>query len=291
MIISMTGFGRAEGEFEKKQYSIELKSLNNRYCEISIKSPKYLLSKEFELKELIRTKISRGKIYLNINTDKELSTGDTINVDVVKSYYNSLKKIRKAIESKEKIKLEHILSFSDAFASEDIGELQEEEFEFIKELVNKALIDLMKMKKNEGKYLYEDIEKRIGIIEEEAAKILEYGKSRVIKERERINSMLKEILSDKTLINENRIEMEVVLYAEKLDITEECTRLASHINYFRNFMASKENAGRRLNFLLQEMNREINTIASKSSDATISQTASALKEELEKVREQIQNVE
>ncbi len=291
MIISMTGFGRAEGEFQKKKYSIELKSLNNRYCEISVKLPKNLMSKEFELKELIREKISRGKIYLNINTDEELTKGSTVNPEVVKSYYNSLKSIRKAIGSKEKIKLEHLLIFSDAFSGEDIGELQEDEYEFIRGLINKALDDLMKMKEYEGNYLYKDIEKRIDIIEQESVKILEYGKDRVAKERERINSMLKEILTDKTLINENRVEMEVVLFAEKLDITEECTRLNSHINYFRNFMLSKENAGRRLNFLLQEMNREINTIASKSSDAVISQTASVLKEELEKVREQIQNVE
>lgn len=291
MIISMTGFGRAEGEFQKKHYSIELKSLNNRYCEISVKLPKYLMSKELEIKELIRTKISRGKIYLNINTDKELSTGDSINTEVVKSYYNSIKTIRKAIGSKEKIKLEHILSFSDAFSNEEIGETGEEEYNFIKELINKALGDLIKMKENEGNFLYEDIKKRIVSLEEEAAKILEYGKNRVSKERERINSMLNEIMTDKTLISENRVEMEVVLYAEKLDITEECTRLDSHLKYFMNFMDSKENAGRRLNFLLQEMNREINTIASKSSDAVISQTASALKEELEKVREQIQNVE
>lgn len=291
MIISMTGFGRAEGEFQKKHYSIELKSLNNRYCEISVKLPKYLMSKELELKELIRTKISRGKIYLNINTDKELSTGDSINTDVVKSYYNSIKTIRKAIGSKEKIKLEHLLSFSDAFSNDEIGEAGEEEYNFIKELINRALGDLIKMKENEGNFLYEDIKKRIGILEEESAKILEYGKNRVSKERERIYSMLNEIMTDKTLISENRVEMEIVLYAEKLDITEECTRLDSHLKYFRNFMDSKENAGRRLNFLLQEMNREINTIASKSSDAVISQTASALKEELEKVREQIQNVE
>ncbi len=291
MIISMTGFGRAEGEFQKKHYSVELKSLNNRYCEISVKLPKYLMSKELELKELIRTKISRGKIYLNINTDKELSTGDSINTEVVRSYYNSIKTIRKAIGSKEKIKLEHILSFSDAFSNDEIGETGEEEYNFIKELINKALGDLIKMKENEGNFLYEDIKKRIGTLEEEAAMILEYGKNRVSKERERIYLMLNEIMTDKTLISENRVEMEVVLYAEKLDITEECTRLDSHLKYFRNFMDSKENAGRRLNFLLQEMNREINTIASKSSDAVISQTASALKEELEKVREQIQNVE
>jgi uncharacterized protein (TIGR00255 family) len=287
----MTGFGRAEGEFQKKHYSVELKSLNNRYCEISVKLPKYLMSKELELKELIRTKISRGKIYLNINTDKELSTGDSINTEVVRSYYNSIKTIRKAIGSKEKIKLEHILSFSDAFSNDEIGETGEEEYNFIKELINKALGDLIKMKENEGNFLYEDIKKRIGTLEEEAAMILEYGKNRVSKERERIYLMLNEIMTDKTLISENRVEMEVVLYAEKLDITEECTRLDSHLKYFRNFMDSKENAGRRLNFLLQEMNREINTIASKSSDAVISQTASALKEELEKVREQIQNVE
>lgn len=290
MIVSMTGFGKASGTFNDKKYSVEIKSLNNRYLEIGLKCPKYLMTKEFEIRELFRNKISRGKIYLIINVDG--SEGKSyFNEALVKGYVDAIKKIRKSIRSDEKIKIEHILKFAETFSDEDMADIDEEEFTFIKSLISGAIEDLVIMKKNEGKQLENDFLKRIGNIEKAYSKFIEISKANVQAEYNKLKEMIDNLITDKTTVNESRLEFEIALISEKLDISEECTRLKSHLKYFREFMQSEELSGRRLNFLLQEMNREVNTIASKSSDAGISQTVTIIKEELERVREQIQNVE
>jgi uncharacterized protein (TIGR00255 family) len=289
----MTGFGRAEGLFNGKRYSIELRSLNNRYLEIQIRSPKYLISRDFEIRDVIRDKISRGKINVIISVDNEIEQEflSLLTPGALKSYIKLLKNIKKQIGSSEKIKIDHILKLAESVSSELIPMVDEEEFGFIKSLLIKSLDDLLNMKQNEGNYLEKDIYKRIDIIENEYLKFKEFAKDRIPREREKIKALVNEIIIDQNYINENRVEFEIALLAEKLDITEECTRLQSHIKYFRDYISSEEFSGRRLNFILQEMNREVNTIASKSSDAGISQTSAVIKEEIEKIREQIQNIE
>lgn len=293
MIVSMTGFGRAEGVFNNKKYSVELRSLNNRYLEIQIKSPKYLIAKDFEIKDIIREKISRGKIYVIISLDNEIEQEflSLLTPDALKSYLQVLKNIRKNIGSSEKIKIDHILKLAESVSSEMIPGVDDTEFSFIKSLLHESLGDLLIMKQNEGKFLEKDILKRIDLIESAYSGFEEFAKVKIQKERDKIKTLVNEIVSDQNNINENRIELEIALLAEKLDITEECTRLQSHIKYFRNFISSDEFSGRRLNFILQEMNREVNTVASKSNDAVISQTSAVIKEELEKIREQVQNIE
>jgi uncharacterized protein (TIGR00255 family) len=286
----MTGFGKASGTFNDKKYSVEIKSLNNRYLEIGLKCPKYLMTKEFEIRELFRNKISRGKIYLIINIDG--SEGKSyFNEALVKGYVDAIKKIRKSIRSDEKIKIEHILKFAETFSDEDMADIDDEEFTFIKSLISGAIDDLVIMKKNEGKQLEKDFLNRIENIENAYSKFIEISKTNVQAEYNKLKEMIDNLITDKTTVNESRLEFEIALISEKLDISEECTRLKSHLKYFREFMQSEELSGRRLNFLLQEMNREVNTIASKSSDAVISQTVTIIKEELERIREQIQNVE
>lgn len=293
MIVSMTGFGRAEGIFNSKKYTVELRSLNNRFLEVQVKSPKYLISKDFEIRDIIREKISRGKIHVIISVDNEIEQEflSLLTPDALKSYIKVLKSIRKQTGTSEKIKIEHILKLADSVSSEMIPKVDEEEFLFIKSLLQNSLNDLLIMKQNEGRYLEKDIMKRIDIIENEYSGFKGFSKDRIQKEREKIQTLVKEIINDQNIINDNRIELEIALLAEKLDITEECTRLESHIKYFRNYISSDEFSGRRLNFMLQEMNREVNTIASKSNDAVVSQTSAVIKEELEKLREQIQNIE
>lgn len=293
MIVSMTGFGRAEGVFNNKRYSIELRSLNNRYLEIQIRSPKYLITRDFEIRDVIRDKISRGKINVIISVDNEIEQEflSLLTPDALKSYIKVLKSIRRQIGSSEKIKIDHILKLADSVSSELIPMVDEEEFGLIKSLLFKSLDDLLIMKQNEGKYLEKDILKRVDIIENEYLKFKEFSKDRIPREREKIKALVNEIVNDQNCVNDSRVEFEISLLAEKLDITEECTRLQSHIKYFRNYISSEEFSGRRLNFMLQEMNREVNTIASKSNDAGISQTSVVIKEEIEKIREQLQNIE
>lgn len=293
MIVSMTGFGRAEGTFEKKKYSVEIRSVNNRFCEIAFKYPKFLASKDFELKEIVRKKISRGKININISTESDSEGPASLNADVnlIKEYYGLLKKVNEVIGSKEEINIGHLLSFTDLFTTEPREDIDEEEYDFICKLLNKAIDDLIKMKIKEGDSLRRDILERIKFIEKESGIISKMSKDRIKTERERLLKKVEMLLADKKILDENRLELEVILLAEKIEITEEIIRLKSHTKYFSEYSRSPEMAGRRLNFLIQEINREINTIASKSLDAEISQRAAVMKEELEKIREQLQNVE
>ncbi len=289
----MTGFGKAEGTFKKKKFSIEIRSVNNRFCEISMRYPKFLSSKDFELKEIVRKKISRGKITININSEEGNPDASEFNVDEIqiRDNYKLLTSIKKIIGSKEEINLGHILSFTNILGSEQSAEVDKDEFKFICSLLNEAVDDLGKMKVKEGNSLNKDILERIKFIEKESERISKLSAGRAALERKRILTKVESLLKDKKVIDEKRLELEVILLSEKIDITEEIIRLKSHTKYFIEYAKSDELAGRRLNFLIQEINREINTIASKSLDADVSQKASVLKEELEKIREQLQNVE
>lgn len=293
MIISMTGFGSAEGVFRERKYSIEIRSVNNRFSEISFKYPKYFSSKDFELKEIVRKKISRGKvnIFLNIDSIDETLVNLDADENLISEYFELIKKIKKIIGSDEEIRIGHILNFSDLFTSGVSSEIEEDEFKFVCELLNKALDDVNKMKIKEGESLKKDILERIKFIEKESSVITKMSKDRIKAEKERLRKKVEGLVSDKKIIDESRLELEVVLLADKIDITEEVIRLKSHTKYFTEYSKSEELAGRRLNFLVQELNREVNTIASKSTDAEISQRSARLKEELEKIREQLQNVE
>lgn len=289
----MTGFGKAEGTFKKKKFSIEIRSVNNRFCEISMRYPKFLSSKDFELKEIVRKKISRGKITININSEEGNPDALEFNIDEIqiRDNYKLLTSIKKIIGSKEEINLGHILSFENILGSEQSAEVDKDEFKFICSLLNEAVNDLGKMKVKEGNSLNKDILERIKFIEKESERISKLSAGRAALERKRILTKVESLLKDKKIIDEKRLELEVILLSEKIDITEEIIRLKSHTKYFIEYAKSDELAGRRLNFLIQEINREINTIASKSLDADVSQKASVLKEELEKIREQLQNVE
>lgn len=293
MIISMTGYGKAEGDFGGRNYSIELRSVNNRFCEISFKYPRYMSSRDFQLKDIVKKKISRGKINasLMVKADGDMENMAKVNMDAAKYYYSMLDELRKATGIQSEIGLDQLLKFSDVMDTNDAEEVSNEEFDFIASLLNKALDDVVAMKLKEGSHIREDLLKRIEFIGKETGRILEISEKNKPEAKEKLAKKVETIMGDKTIIDEKRLEMELVLLSDKLDISEECTRLDSHLKYFGEYIDSEELAGRRLVFLVQEMNREVNTIASKSMSAEISQSASVLKEELEKIREQLQNVE
>ena len=294
MLISMTGFGKAEEYRNGLRYIVEVRTVNSRFLESGLKCPKHIYTKEYEIREIVRQRLSRGKVSVVINIDASESKAVTdVMLDEVnlKSQIEILKRIRKKAGSRDKIKLEHILSLSEYFIKENDSAIDEEEFNFITAMLNKAIDELLVMRKKEGAFLEKDILERIDAIENESKVIEKSGKDRISEEKRVFNEKLNYYLNDRNVIDEKRLEFELALLTEKMDITEECVRLNSHLKFFRESVNSIENVGRRLNFLLQEMNREINTIASKASDALISQKVSLLKEELEKIREQIQNVE
>ena len=294
MLISMTGYGKAEEVKNGVRYLAELRSVNSRFSEILLKCPKHIYTKEYEIREIIKQKISRGKISLLISLDtSDIASNASVVLDEesLKTQFDILKKIKKKVNSKEKLKLEHILAFSDYFLKENEDAVDEEEFNLVTKLIKLALDDMFDMKSREGAFLEKDILERIEVLDLESIKIIELSKERITEEKRIFNEKLNSFLTDRNILDEKRLEFELALLTERMDITEECVRLKSHIEFFRDSVNSNENVGRRLNFLLQEMNREINTIASKASDAVISQKVSLLKEELEKIREQIQNIE
>lgn len=292
MIISMTGYGKASVNLKKMIVNVEMRSVNSKFLEITPRMPAMFMDREAELKELIGKSISRGKVYVSVTIDKKIPDDISLKIqpDIVKEYYSLLSEIRKATKIKEEIKLEHLLKFSEIFKADENGEFKDR-WEEVKKVIQAAIKDLYSMKLREGKILEKDIisrinaiEKKLNIVDKTSAKNIKVSKNKLV---EKVNNLI----SDKTLIDNNRLEYELVMLTDKMDITEEVIRAKSHLEYFKQNMKNSELSGRRLNFLVQEINREINTIASKSNNSVISQSVVEMKEELEKIKEQLQNIE
>lgn len=293
MIVSMTGFGRGEASSDGLTLTAEIRTVNSRYLDFSIRLPQQIQEKELELKEQVQSKVNRGKVNINVRLD-QAETGEpeiTFNDQLVKGYKRLLEELRSAAEIEEPVSLRNILSFNDIFVSR---EQDEETIELIWKLTQKAVDDaveqLNEMRKKEGEQLQNDLIQRISNIEELLESIAVLTKDRSTEAKEKLEERLKNLISDDS-IDPERLEMEVALLADKMDITEEIVRLRSHIKFFREALGQDEAVGRRLNFLSQEINREINTIGSKANSSEISQYVVHAKENLEQIREQIQNVE
>jgi uncharacterized protein (TIGR00255 family) len=292
MILSMTGYGKSAADSKKLTVEAEIKSVNSRYLDINMRVPGSLLSKEYEIRELIKSKIKRGKISLTIQL-KENGQGESeifgFDKEKLKTFIQVIKQLKKEAKISEKIKLEHLLSNKEIFAGTSSG-FSEAEFLLVKKSLNSAISDLFKMKKDEGKELAKDLKKRISIIENNLSLIEKESASSVNEYFEKFKEKVKVLIEGAGEYNE-RLELELALIAEKSDITEECVRLRSHLKFFLESIETSEEPGRKLNFLCQEMNREANTISSKSVAIEIIHTAVLIKEEIERIREQIQNIE
>jgi len=291
MAYSMTGYGKGIAENKSLIVEAEVKSVNSRYLDIALKLSSFLMNKEYELRELIKSKIKRGKISVLITIKKNGNSVNnvSINKENLKNYLSSIKEIKKTAKINEKIKLEHLLINKEFFESGD-SELYEKEFALIKKAITSALNNLIKMKKNEGKELAKDLIKRIQIIEEKLDEIEKGSGDSVNEYFNKLKEKVKLLLEDVN-IDEDRLKMELAIIADKAEITEECVRLRSHIKFFMDSLEKDEEPGRKLNFLCQEMNRETNTISSKTISTSITHSTVLIKEEIEKIREQIQNIE
>ncbi|HEX9614040.1 MAG TPA: YicC/YloC family endoribonuclease [Bacteroidota bacterium] len=292
-MLSMTGYGRAEVKKKDLACLVEARSINSRYLEVVSRLPRNLSQRENDLKELVRSLVGRGKISLSIVLEKDLNGALplSINAPAARSYYKLLNQLRKTVKIKEQVKLEHLLKFSEVLEAADGLESDEQEWEVVRETVREALGAMNAMRANEGKELAVDLKNRIHWIEEAVGQIEQRSREHLPEERKRLEERVKQVSSDKTIIDQNRLELEIILLAERLDVTEECVRFRSHNKFFLEAMQKEESAGRKLSFLIQEMNREANTIGSKANDAEIAHTVVSLKEELEKIREQLQNIE
>ncbi len=292
MIASMTGYGRGEAARKGITVAVELRSVNSRFLEVTTRLPRSLSLRENEIKEIIRKKISRGKVTLLVTVERE-KNGQlplAINASAAKEYYKLLNLLRKTVKMKESVKLDHLLRFSEVLEQPVLEDADEDEWGVMQKAIDRALDDLALMRRNEGEELKKDFRTRIAAIEDTLGRIEVLSKEQIPTERARLRERIKQILENEA-IDEDRLEMELALMADRLDVTEECVRFSSHNKFFLQALDDQEPAGRKLNFLVQEMNREANTIGSKSSASEIAHLVVSVKEGLEKIREQLQNIE
>lgn len=291
MITSMTGYGKSLIKNGELSVEVELKSLNNRYLDLSLRLPRFLSAKELEIREKVKSRIKRGKIYLSVVIRRgELEEKfSEIDPAAVKVAVKMLKDIRRTAGLKDKLKLADILQFQNLFFKEE-DEQAGEEMPLVEKAIDAAIDEMNNMRIAEGNELEKDIRKRIGLIEDALVKIDKLKEEDLKLYFEKLKERAKQLVTD-LIDNEQRLMTELALLAERYDVTEECVRLRSHIKIFLETLNSPDDAGRRLNFILQEMNREANTINSKSVSSVISHAGISIKEEIEKIREQIQNIE
>jgi len=287
----MTAFSKAEASEKGIKATVELKSLNGRYLDINFKCPRTMSQKEILVRDIVKTSISRGSVTVAVNIEYENpSQLFSINEDIALAVFQSLKDLKKKMNLRETVKLDNVLAFSQFFNNGKENEDSELEWKITNKALSKALAQLDKMRNQEGQEIFKDFNNRLRKVASSVAKIEELSAQRVINEREKLRQKIA-LLFESDEIDENRIQMEIVMIANRLDISEECVRLRSHLKFFRETTKSNDPIGQKLNFLLQEMNREINTIGSKADSAEISQIVVQVKEELERIREQVQNVE
>jgi uncharacterized protein (TIGR00255 family) len=291
MLKSMTGFGKAIKEYKEKKITVEIKSLNSKQSDINIKLPVHFREKELLLRNEINQNLNRGKIDLSVWIDgSENGKNIQFNEPLILEYYRQLDKISKKLGrtlDDEQV-LHMIMRLPDVLKTET-QTVDENEWDVIFETVQEALVQLNQFRLQEGNVLEQDFIMRIDIISNLLTKIEPFENERIIKIRERINQNLQETIETKQIDN-NRLEQEIILYVEKLDITEEKIRLKNHCSYFIETMQKEEFAGKKLGFIVQEIGREINTIGSKANHVEIQKVVVQMKDELEKIKEQLLNI-
>lgn len=291
MIYSMTGFGKGTSSKNKISVEAEVKSVNSRFFETSLKLPSILLPFDYEIREFIKTKVQRGKLSVVIHFKKDGVENGFVSIDNDKliKHLSLIKKIQKAAGIKDEVKLEHLLASKELFVSQDT-EISKSEFELVKSALEKAIDKLISMKKKEGAELSKDLSTRIENIVKIVSQIEAEYKKNINDYYDKLKLRIKELLGNAE-ISEDRLNLELALIADRADITEECVRLRSHLKFFKESVKNEKEPGKKLNFLCQEMNRETNTISSKSISTSIIHHSVLIKEEIEKIREQIQNIE
>jgi uncharacterized protein (TIGR00255 family) len=290
MLKSMTGYGKAVTKFQNKTINIEVRSVNSKQLDISTRVPSLYKEKDLEFRTEIGRLAERGKIDLNINVEQtEVESAVQLNQTLVKEYFNQLKAI--AIELNVPVSEQTLISavrMPDTLKSET-PKLLDEEVEAIMGALKEALLIFNQFREQEGKALAKDITNRVSLIEQNLLNLVQFEKGRVEKVKERLKRNFNEFMPAAS-IDANRFEQEIIYFLEKLDITEEKVRLKNHCTYFINTIEGEDSPGRKLGFIAQEMGREINTIGSKANDSDIQKMVVQMKDELEKIKEQLMNI-
>jgi uncharacterized protein (TIGR00255 family) len=289
MIKSMTGFGKASKEIGNQILKTEIKSLNSKQFDANIKIPSKWRELELEIRTILLDSLIKGKIdcCITIETNKGISV-NKINEELVKQTYQQLHHLATEIGSNTDRLFEYVLSLPEIRNSEVESELSEEEKSMFFSMIKEAILNFNHFRETEGAILEKDFIERINIIENLLKEVPQYEEERCNKIKTKLTSKLKELSLDE--INENRLEQEMIYYLEKLDITEEKVRLSQHLEYFKECMDKEINQGKKLGFIAQEMGREINTLGSKANHADIQTIVVKMKDELEKIKEQLANI-
>ena len=294
MIRSMTSFGRSSSEEGKKRFfTVEMKSVNSRYLDVNIRMPKTLISLEEEIRKMISNSLNRGKVdvFINLKNYNDGSGVPKVDINLAKGYFDCLKEIEEKLGIKNDVSVMQIARFPEVITVvEEEEDKIEEMWEEIKPLIKDCLDMMVAMREVEGNKLKEDILSKISVIEQLVSKVKEFADTIPKAFKVKLEERLKELLGNVD-IDENRVAMEVCMLADKATIDEEIIRLRSHINQVRETLNLNEPVGRKLDFIVQEMNRETNTIGSKSSDIQMTNIVIDIKNILEKIREQVQNIE
>ncbi len=288
----MTGFGRAEGESTLGKVIVESRSVNHRYCDINIKLPKRLNFFENRIKEIIRSHISRGRIDVSFRLENpgEEKVKLSVDLDLAQQYYQVFEDLKEKLHLKDKITLTLLAGAKDLItAKEETGDI-EPFWQEILPILTQSLKNMDDMKRLEGESLAKDLQQRLDPIAQQLETIKQQFPSRLKTTLKRLQERLRSLLEGME-VDPARFQQEVAFLAERTDITEEIVRAESHLAQFSSFLEEKEPVGRKMDFLLQEIHREVNTVSAKANDAEISQRVVEMKSGLEKIREQVQNIE
>ncbi len=292
MVKSMTGFGRARQTINGRDITVEMRSVNNRYLDCTVKMPRAYIFAEDSIKSRVQKAISRGKVdvFITIDSSAADTTVVAVNESLAKGYYEALMQLKNTFSLEGEVTPVALAKFPDVLTVTKAEEDLESVCADICQVLDAAIVAYNDMRAVEGKKMAEDIGGRVNTIETVVGKVEERSPQTVAAYRERLETKMKEVLAS-TTIDESRILTEAAIFADKVAVDEETVRLRSHIAQLRSMLESTQPVGRKLDFLIQEVNRECNTIGSKCNDLTIAQDVVNMKAEVEKIREQVQNIE
>lgn len=295
MMNSMTGFGRGEAVSPGRRVTVEIRSTNNRYCDIQVRLPRLFGSLETRIRQAVGSCLSRGKIDVYVSHEDTSEENSAVRCDLVlaKAYARAMQEICDAIGSDERISALQVSRFPEVLSVENVQVDQDELWVLVDEALHRALEGIAEMRSVEGRKLSEDILSKIDGLEQSRVLLLERAPFVPQEYRERLDARITELLGSRKgeIVDPARLSGEIALFADKCAIDEELVRLRSHLSQFRNAMRSGGSIGKKLDFIIQEINREINTVGSKANDIEITNIVIEMKSELEKIREQIQNIE
>ena len=291
MVCSMTGYGQSKIDTDQFSLSVEIRSVNHRFLDIHIRSSESFLRSEDKIRKTLQKYLKRGRIDVVITIDRNFMAKKKLHIDwnLIDDYYQFINTLKEKYSLRSDIQLEHFLNRNEMIEIHDHMDENEELEEILIQTIEEAAKNVLQMRKREGNELQKEVIQQLSLFEQQWGELVQHAPQCVQKYQEQLYKKVEQLTNG--LVDEGRILTEVAIFADRIDIREELTRLKSHLSQFYAILEEKEPIGRKIDFLIQEMNREVNTIGSKGNDSFISQKVVEMKSILEKLREQVQNIE